>query len=1386
MKRYILHIITFFTALLVADVAWGTINTGGTWTATTISNTQTISLASNVTITGTITIANGGKLTINGNGKTITAYTGDGAAARTSFVVEGGGTLTINNAIVTGGNTGSIAGNVGEADVQDYSGFTKSGRFIYLINTAKVYLTDVTAQYLYSINQDPVPFVQLAGTAKGTSKTSKGLLKMVRCTVQHCLNRVDNGIIHQAGGDMHADIDIDDSHIKNCMILANNTGTGYGGVIKGAGSTACYFTMDNSTMKYCWSSGWGGAVLWAASGGGCKATFTGCTFEHNYARYLGGAISSESVVELKSCTLQNNIAGYGGGALAAFPFTLTQTEGVADNSTAIGLTLENNTITNNKTLYATNYNGVNVSSAIRAKESDQSVQGVYLQQNGYFNPRYTLLNATDIYYPTGGGAIWVLMNKDGWNCSLNIGSNKIYGNSSASNGGGVFLFKQQPYSRAVSGDKEYVADQERAKIISDYSIVDGNRTGVTTMTIAAEVENNTAANSGGGIAIGASDNSSATWTFPDVTLSGGIVSNNIATNQYGGGLYMPGGNFTVSGNAEMSGNKAEKGNGGGVYVAKGKVQVNSGQTLTIHGNKAQNGGAIYLAEGNISGEGSINAGQSGKANIATANGGAIYLAKGDFAMQNCSLLYNQAVDGGAVYCAGTFSVNKSTVIQNNTSSNNGGAVYVTGGNLTLSGSNISNNSASKSGGALYVNAGNILLNGATTINSNTAGHRGGAAYVINGSVSTATGTTTEISSNTVIGDNVADTYDSGGAFYIQGESATKKGYLNLRGTTTIGSNSAIHNGGAIALNLGDVVISGANTTISGNTALNGGGVYVYNGDFRTDNTSAVTTLSNNNSSNNGGAIYVTGGNFNTQGRIDIKGNYSSELGGAIYVQDGLVSVNNPTITDNGKASGQAKTKDGGAIYITKTSNVTTGFNASGTVKINSNAATTNGGAVYVQGGNINITGQSSTLNLSGNNASNGGVFYVNGGSITANQISKATISNNYSTAEGGAFYVTGGSINLCDTELSGNGKNGSEVTTIKGGAIALHNGTFTFGSNSEIRGNAAKDNGGALYVTNASNTSISCEGGSYLNNTAGLGGGIYASGPIALTFAANVRDNIAKNGGGLYLDGGVNMSFGNGLIVGNRAEGTATYGVGGGIYLAKGTLSFTNASNLGIYNNAASYAAADIYGSGDDTIINLPFVKGMNLTGFDVPGSELYWVRDFHANRYEAMLRDLNANIEAFILQYIESEITTKTKVITEEICLDLGYDLVFVTITPSGLVGNDNAALDISYKRGTDDKIVYRQVLLTGGGKEIVGLPSGNWMFEPTAWSSKYQAPVITLSPAPTGTVDAPDGFYNITRKHNYEINVGFAVKDVPAIKKAQTFEFKLVNEMTPGGGSN
>ena len=134
---------------------------------------------------------------------------------------------------------------------------------------------------------------------------------------------------------------------------------------------------------------------------------------------------------------------------------------------------------------------------------------------------------------------------------------------------------------------------------------------------------------------------------------------------------------------------------------------------------------------------------------------------------------------------------------------------------------------------------------------------------------------------------------------------------------------------------------------------------------------------------------------------------------------------------------------------------------------------------------------------------------------------------------------------------------------------------------------------------------ITCDGGTYTLNKAKLGGGIYASGPINLTCAANIRNNTAESGGGIYLAEGVNMSFGNGLIVGNVANGPDNTGEGGGIYIEKGTLSFTSASKMGIYNNSASFQAADIYTSGNGTRLNLPYVKDMELSGFDVPGPEL-------------------------------------------------------------------------------------------------------------------------------------------------------------------------------------
>ena len=942
MKRYTLHIIALVIACGISGSMWGA-DINGNIGPQTISANTTWNLTGNVNITGQVTIKDGFTLTIVGNGKTITAFTGDGNAARTSFEVEGGGTLNISNAIVTGGNTGTIGGNVGEDDVKKYPGFTKSGRFISLNNTAKVYLTKVTAQNLYSINKDVVPFVQLSGTENGTSKTNKGLLKMEECTVKHCLNRVDNGIIHQSGGYMHADIDIDNCIITNCVILANNTGTGYGGVIKGAGSTACYLTMDNSTMQYCWSSGWGGAVLWAASGGGCKAVFKNCTFQYNYARYLGGAISSESTVELEGCTLKYNKAGYGGGALAAFPFTLTQTAGVVDNSTAIGLKLENNIIEYNKTLFSTNYNGDNVPTNIRAKESDGTEQGVYLQLDGYFNPRYTLLNATDIYYPTGGGGIWVLMNKDEWNCNLNIGSNQINNNESANNAGGVLLYKQTPYRQAKSGEHDYVANAERAHILGDYSLVDGKQTGITTMTISAQVYENSAKNSGGGIAIGASNNKSDTWTYPDVTVSGGYINNNTAQNLHGGGLYMPGGNFTINGNTEISGNKVLNNNGGGAYVAKGTLKVMDGFTLTVNGNEAINGGAIYLAEGDINVLGEIKAGNSSNVNKASLNGGAIYLAKGNF------------------------SITGSAIMDSNTSEGSGGSVYMESGNFSIKNGSFLNNIAKGTvdnqgdGGAIYLSEGNFTITGTVAMNGNQSYEgNGGAIYMGGGSFTIKNGSIANIGSNGL--SNTAKY--NGGGIYCKGSFTVETG-----AKATISYNSA-KNGGALCVEEGKVELpAGENCQIMNNVAIegNGGGLYVSG----SQPASFSGGLFLKNKAKAGGGVFASG-DIELFLASDVKEN-EAVIGGGIYLEggvdmefgDGLIVANSAISEEQTNATAYLMNKDsqklygaGGGIFIADGIDTTNPsklwFSSSEKLGIYNNNATHAGADICANGNNTMI------------------------------------------------------------------------------------------------------------------------------------------------------------------------------------------------------------------------------------------------------------------------------------------------------------------------------------------------------------------------------------------------------------------------------------------------
>lgn len=1357
MKSYKFHIITFIAAFLAVGTVWGQTTVSGTWAGGAL--TGSYKLTGNTKLTGTISVSSA-TLTIDLNGYTLdrqkkgfVATVGEG---RTLVIKDSKGGGVIKNgtgdrggcALISGIlrlEGGTIAdciatdGNYGEPNDDIHYKTQGCGGAFFINQRAKLVMSG--GKITNCSTEKTTDAVLGRGGAvfvDAESGATPGIFEMSGGEISNCKASLGGAVyVHQSQNATGTKVSGEFTMSGTAKITNCNSVQG-GGVYV---STEGNFTMSGGTITGCKSSSLGSGIYTlgklnisgsAVIDSNKPSDWDSISYTDGYPQvksggvYGGGIYASgeNAIINMSGGRISNNWAPSGAGVMLWVGSTMTMTGGEISGNYALGT------------------GGLGNGGAVY-------VQTATLNLNGG-----TLKNNTAIRY---GGA--VNLNQSG---VLNLeGPCTITGNK-ACHGGGL--------------------SQEAGECILTL-----NHPGITISNNTAHGHQDSMNDSGvHTLSRGKGNGGGLFIEKGTLTINGGTISGNSATGHGGGAsIYVKrihgGDTKAIINSGTISGNSAEYGGGLDLYadypIEEGKknnllVQLKDG---TVSGNKAsQSGAGIYMSfdESNSTAKMEVGTASSTPViqnNIANLNGGGLGMSNnGVFDVKNANMSGNTASIGGAIWLgSGTFTMANAT-LTNNIASQNGGGIYVGSGTFTVNGvATLKGNKATaQNGGGIYLGGGtftvsengSLNLGGSATSDGNSAGVHGGGVYC--GAPLTVKGTS-NIQYNKAA--------NGGGIYVASGYSASfaKQAYFL--------NNSASGNGGGLCVAGGSVTL--ADNTLSNNNAAQGGAVYLAQGSV----SAKASTIQNNHSSQNGGAYYVSGGSVTITGTAKISSNTAEMKGGALYVDGGTISLVANTINNNSAA-------EGGAIYV-KSNDKTKGFTANGSTTMAGNSAEEgNGGAVYVEGGSISITGANSVLTLSDNHAANGGVFYVDNGNITANAISKSTISNNYSTAEGGAFYVNNGNIHLSLTELSGNGKSVSEVKTTNGGAIALKNGVFSFADGSEIRGNAATGNGGALYIANAAATNITCEGGSYLANTAGLGGGIYASGPISLTFAANVRDNMAQNGGGLYLDGGVNMTFGNGLIVGNRAQvaqnvsrDASQYGVGGGIYLAEGELSFSQTQNLGIYNNAASFEAADIYASGNKTTIHLPNVSGMNLTGFDVPGNVLYWVEDFNKKRYEAALRDMNADIETMILDF-ESE-TVKTITDTKT-CLDLGYDLVFVKIHSKNLGSGDNAAIEISYmKKGTSDIIVYRKVLFMGEDTQIVGLPSGDWKFETTTWSSKYKDEPVLSTKDGIPAIAPVNEFYNITRNHNYEFNLTFTKKEEAVIRHAVTHEFKLVNKMTPGG---
>jgi fibronectin type 3 domain-containing protein len=159
---------------------------------------------------------------------------------------------------------------------------------------------------------------------------------------------------------------------------------------------------------------------------------------------------------------------------------------------------------------------------------------------------------------------------------------------------------------------------------------------------------------------------------------------------YGGGVYVSGGTFTMSGGTISSNTVASSiyGLGGGVYVNSGTFTMTGG---TISGNTSSGGGGVYM------------------------------------------------------YSSGTFTMSGGTISGNNATSSNGGGVCVSSSvTFTMSGGTISGNTSSNGGGGVHVYAngtftksGNSIIYGndadASLKNTAASSSYGHAVYIVSGS-----------------------------------------------------------------------------------------------------------------------------------------------------------------------------------------------------------------------------------------------------------------------------------------------------------------------------------------------------------------------------------------------------------------------------------------------------------------------------------------------------------------------------------------------------------------------------------------------------------------------------------------------------------------------------
>ncbi|WP_197231984.1 dockerin type I domain-containing protein [Novipirellula artificiosorum] len=411
---------------------------------------------------------------------------------------------------------------------------------------------------------------------------------------------------------------------------------------------------------------------------------------------------------------------------------------------------------------------------------------------------------------------------------------------------------------------------------------------------------------------------------------------------------------------------------------------------------------------------------------------------------------------------------------------------------------------------------------------------------------------------------------------ISGNTAVLGGGIRINDSTTatttatldnvtISDNRATESGGGIWSDAFSLTIQGgsiADNAASGNAiGQGGGGVFNLAGTLDIDN-AAIQRNHADGALGNGGGVMTVGGTV-TIDNTTIASNEAARAGGGVENNGGNVTLTNVTAGGPAVADGNTAGVNGGGLHASGAASVTLVDGGS----FQNNVAAQEGGGLWNGDGQMTIRNNTTIVNNTANSGANaandqggGGVFNI-GGTL---DIDDATITSNLATANngnGGGVMTVGGTVTIDNTTIASNAaaRAGGGVEN-NGGNVSLTN--VTVGGPAAADGNTADVNGGGLHASGAASVTL-VDGGSFQNNVAAEGGGLWNGDGIMLVTGTQIDSNMAfgalsdQAGGGAFNSTGTLTLDGVALTNNLANSGDAA---GGGAFNDQGTMNVLNST----------------------------------------------------------------------------------------------------------------------------------------------------------------------------------------------------------------------------------